>query len=86
MKKRNPAIVEAEKKAYELGFKVGFDNGCESSRMASNMIFSKKINELEQVKGIGPKTFALFAEHFKEFLVDVPDEVFERLNSKNKQV
>jgi hypothetical protein len=80
-KKRNPAIVKAEEESYKKGFTIGFENGVEVSRVAAEIIFSKKINELKHIKGIGPKTFELFAIHFEDYLKEVSDDEYNTLVS-----
>ena len=67
MKKKNPIIAQAKKEGYEIGFKLGFEQGIEVRQQAAEILFAKKINELENVKGIGPKTFGLFSKHFKDY-------------------
>ncbi|MBO1513235.1 hypothetical protein [Metabacillus bambusae] len=79
MKKRNPAIVKAEKEFYNKGFENGFEQGVEVSRVAAEIIFSKKINELKNIKGIGPKTFELFAIHFSDYLKEVSDDEYSQI-------
>lgn len=79
MKKRNPAIVNAEKEFYKKGFTIGFEKGVEVSRVAAEIVFSKKINELKDLKGIGPKTYQIFLDHFEDYLKEVSDDEYNTL-------
>lgn len=73
-KKRNPAIVNAEKEFYNKGCTFGFEQGVEVSRVAAKMLHDKKLEELKNIKGIGPKTYELIEKHFEDYLEEVPDE------------
>lgn len=71
MKKRNPAIVKAEKEAYNLGFKVGFEQGSQNAVY----ILASRFEDLGKVPGIGPKLLEKIVHHFgKEYFQEVPSE------------
>lgn len=74
VKKRNPAIVRAEKEFYHKGSVFGFEQGVEVSRVAAKMLFDQKLEELKGIKGIGTKTLELIERHFEDYLEEVPDE------------
>lgn len=57
MKKKNPVIEKARKEGYEAGVKVGFQLGEQNGIQKAIDFFTSKFEGLENVEGIGPKTF-----------------------------
>jgi hypothetical protein len=58
--KKNPVIQKARQEAYNLGF----INGQEIGKKLATEYFAHRFNGLDQIKGIGPKTFELVVKHF----------------------
>lgn len=57
MKKKNPVIEKARKEGYEAGVKVGFQLGEQNGIQKATDFFIHKFEGLENVEGVGPKTF-----------------------------
>lgn len=62
-KKPNPVIEKARKSGYEEGFKKGTQLGFEQGKYSACMFIAQKMEGLEKVKGIGPKTIQLLKDH-----------------------
>lgn len=56
MKKKKPAI-ELTNSPYNQGFHDGTKHGMNLARKVLALEFLQRLKELENVKGIGPKTF-----------------------------
>lgn len=65
-KKRNPVLQKAWMEGYNAGLKAGHKEAC--------YVFAHKFEQLQEAKGIGPKTMKRVVEAMDLPLEEVKDE------------
>jgi hypothetical protein len=62
LQKKNPVLEQK----YREGYERGMENGIELGKESAIYYFASRFDNLDKVKGIGPKTIKLVVEHCGE--------------------